>query len=204
MKNKGYSLLEVIIAVFILTVALIAIISLTMSTRIISERSSEELVAINLAREGIEVVRQIRDNNWLAIEQGQSSYSQWNDGLHDGMDYEAIAVLDTAVVGGSWSLDFVPDSLTQTSTTVYTDSSTGLYRQNSTVPAGWTATTFRRLIKVYPICDDGSHEGLTITSGSCLSLSYNQIGIDVISEVQWTNRGKMPSKILEEKLYDWK
>lgn len=63
-KNKGFSIGEVILSVFIMSVGILATFQLfIVSARdIMDERDS--IIASMLAQEGIELVRNIRDNNW--------------------------------------------------------------------------------------------------------------------------------------------
>ena len=65
-KNKrGETLIEVIVAVGVLAIGAITATSLMISTLRGTSVSKNYLVAVNLAREGIEAVRSIRDTNWL-------------------------------------------------------------------------------------------------------------------------------------------
>jgi len=65
LKNRGESLVEVLVAVGILTIVLGT--SFMLLNRGISTNISikNKIIAINIAREGIEGVRNIRDTNWL-------------------------------------------------------------------------------------------------------------------------------------------
>ncbi len=64
-KNKGFTVLEVLIAVLVLTIGGLAAYS--MVQQIISQTfsSSYRLSAAYLAKEGIENIRNTRDTNWL-------------------------------------------------------------------------------------------------------------------------------------------
>ena len=65
-KNKlGFSLLEVIIAIFIITLGLIGILSLVVQSIQVQYINKNNMIASQLAQEGIELVRNIRDNNWI-------------------------------------------------------------------------------------------------------------------------------------------
>jgi prepilin-type N-terminal cleavage/methylation domain-containing protein len=81
-KNTGFTLLEVIVAIFILTVGIggsFVLIQQTISTASIVQ---SRLIAAYLGQEGIEIIRNIRDNNWL--EQRESPpLPVWNDGMSD-------------------------------------------------------------------------------------------------------------------------
>lgn len=64
-NQKGQTLIETIVAVGIMIMGITAILSLTIATLSVSGMSKEKIVAMNLAREGIEITRAIRDTNWL-------------------------------------------------------------------------------------------------------------------------------------------
>jgi len=79
-NNRGFTLLETIVAVGLIVVGLVsALASITTSLFYVSN-IQDHLVAANLMAEGIEVTRNIRDNNWL-------QNKTWNNGLADG-DYQ--------------------------------------------------------------------------------------------------------------------
>lgn len=76
-QNKGFTLLEVVIAVFFVTVSMGGVFTVIQKSFDIISISGSRLVAANLAQEGIEVVRNIRDTNWLEGE-------NWDKGLDAG------------------------------------------------------------------------------------------------------------------------
>ncbi len=77
-REAGQTLIETIVAIFVLTTALVAGVGLAIYAFSISTTSQAEIVAANLAREGTEVVRMMRDSNWLASDakaaQGNPTY----------------------------------------------------------------------------------------------------------------------------------
>ena len=81
MNNKGFTLLEVIAAIFLMTIGVIGILSLVNQTIISSQTTSSRLVASYLAQEGIEIVKNIRDTNSLEIHKGLLPEEQWIYGL---------------------------------------------------------------------------------------------------------------------------
>ena len=81
-KERGFTLVETLVALFILTMGLVPILVVGFSSRHVAETVKNNLVVANLAQEGIEVVRGIRDTNWVA----SASFAM---GLNDG-DYEAV------------------------------------------------------------------------------------------------------------------
>ncbi len=84
-KEKGFTFLEVIIAVFILVVGIVAAYLVSQTPIFYTQNSINRLTAAFLAQEGIEIVRNIRDNNWL-------DNDDWNDELDERLGnnfYEA-------------------------------------------------------------------------------------------------------------------
>ena len=114
-KESGFTLLEVIVAIFILTVGVGGSFVLIQQTLSASLTVQSRLIAAYLVQEGIEIVRNVRDNNWL--EQRESLQDPplpvWNDGLDDCLppncceaDYETDTPLSypplTTVAGCSF------------------------------------------------------------------------------------------------------
>lgn len=62
---KGISMLEVIISIFIIALSAITTATVIVSAFRMDRVNKNKMIAINLAREGIEAVRNIRDSNWL-------------------------------------------------------------------------------------------------------------------------------------------
>ena len=80
-RNKGFTLLEVILAIFVIMVGIAGTLGLIQQGISYTQLSSSRLTANYLAQEGIEIVRNIRDANWLKM-------STWSDGIPSG-DWEA-------------------------------------------------------------------------------------------------------------------
>lgn len=79
MKKNGFTLLEVVFGIFILTLSAFASSNLIQSTIVSTTLNKQKLTAYYMAQEGVEVVRNIRDSNWLRqrIEPGVS----WPGGI---------------------------------------------------------------------------------------------------------------------------
>lgn len=69
-SQKGFTLLEVIVAIFITVVGIIGIYSVIGDLSALAQDANQRLVAAYIAEEGLEIVRNIRDNNIRAKEQG--------------------------------------------------------------------------------------------------------------------------------------
>ena len=95
-KNTGFTLLELIVAIFIITTGLVAAASLmsySISAVIIGK---SQIIATNLTQEGLEVVRSIRDNNWHCIADPDcTDVTSWNEGLGEGdkqVEYNSLSL----------------------------------------------------------------------------------------------------------------
>lgn len=102
-EERGFSLLEVIFAVFILSVGISGAISLIGSTNRLIGQAQNKTIAVNLAQEEIEVVRALRDNNWL----NGLTYDTGLMGASDAcLEYDSMALIDPCSVSAQkiyWS-----------------------------------------------------------------------------------------------------
>lgn len=64
-QRNGFSVLEVMIAVAIITMGMIGVLSLVLQNIQVQYVNKNNLIASQLAQEGLELVRNIRDENWL-------------------------------------------------------------------------------------------------------------------------------------------
>lgn len=93
-KNKGFTLLEIIVAIFVLLVGVLGAYSVTQQIISYTHSAANRLTAAYLAKEGIEIVRNIRDTNWL-----EGSSNPWDEDLTGcggecGADYLTPTNLD--------------------------------------------------------------------------------------------------------------
>lgn len=79
-NNKGFTIVEVLIASFILVVGVIGTYSAFTQIIIATSIASSKLTAAYLAQEGLEIVRNMRDVNWIQGH-GQDFYQGVDDGL---------------------------------------------------------------------------------------------------------------------------
>ncbi len=76
-KKRGFSMLEAVISVFVVAIGLTATMSLVSNGLKHSLDSRDQVIAAQLAQEGIELVRNIRDNNWA---NGYESFGEGGSG----------------------------------------------------------------------------------------------------------------------------
>ncbi|MFH1643260.1 MAG: prepilin-type N-terminal cleavage/methylation domain-containing protein [Patescibacteria group bacterium] len=77
--KKGFTMIEMIIALSVFSIGIIGVFSLISVTASSLDNISNQLIASYLAQEGMEIVRNIRDSNFLKINQGEAI--NWDDGL---------------------------------------------------------------------------------------------------------------------------
>lgn len=191
--HRGQSLVELLIAIFVIVVGLTAATSMIFSNARTQELSAERVIAANLAREGVELAKAVRDSNWIAG--GSTSFAA---GLASGTDYTGVPLMEGGSFGG---FSFTPNDMTHAHTLMRRSthaSSPGLLVQGST--ASGANTIYRRLVTLAPICDDGS----ILSSGSSCPGGNPQIGIRASSLVQWTNRSGTHTSLVEDEFYDWR
>lgn len=136
---KGFSLLEVMTAIFLITAGLLAAVTLLVSGLKDSMDSRNQITAGLLAQEGVELARNIRDNNWA---NGRSSF---ND-LPNNKDDCPIDMNSNSVQPG--------DCNSSADLNLYYNN--GFYVKN---PPGGTGTKFKRKLEF-----STSGNQLTVTS----------------------------------------
>lgn len=81
--SSGIALAESIIAIAIISTAVVGLLSLLATSLRQAEISRSQFIASHLALEGLEVVRAIRDANWI-----RRPPNPWNHGLAPRSDYQ--------------------------------------------------------------------------------------------------------------------
>jgi prepilin-type N-terminal cleavage/methylation domain-containing protein len=97
-RKRGFTLIETLFALVILTTGFFSVFSLLRKSISVTTTSINQLIAVNLAQEGVEIIRNIRDTHYV-------SDNDWNDvlsSLSGGtcVDYEADIESTTLVDAG--------------------------------------------------------------------------------------------------------
>lgn len=221
--QSGFTLLETVVAIGLILFGVLSMMLLSLVTLYAGRNSEDEFLATQFAQEGIEVVRSIRDSNWLAYD--SDSTTLWNAGLYaDGVEgpiYTAVIFAEDLSAGrtlqffvpaetGGGCFDLADEILSYDCEAIWYDDGLKFYNQGATSefnPNIYTATPFSRIIKLYPVCRNiTTNAEQIITSGQCTDLgsTFTQVGIDSVVEIRWSSRFGQRTYILEEKLYNWK
>lgn len=129
-NNEGFSFIELLAVMFIVNVALVALISMSMQAIQTERFNRNVLIAAQLAQEGVELVRNVRDTDWQAGVTPNSVFNPAYDGVY-AMDYTLSPA--TALTGG----------LADDDSRLYLDGN-GYYSHDST----GSSTKFRRAITI--------------------------------------------------------
>jgi len=185
------------VAITVIITAISSSLALIQSSITATGIGGMQVVAANLAREGLEVVRAARDTNWLA---GRS----FQVGLVDPSGNKtARPVLD--VQNGEWTLSFEPTSLTAENARLYITAE-GVYRQADAQPSGTVVSPYARVLTIQHICreDATGDERLVGSEASCIG-SETFAGLSVFSTVRWRGvSGVYQTLTAEERFYDWR
>lgn len=220
--QEGQTLLEVLIAIGVIIVGMVGTITLVITSTKAGATSRNEIIATNLAREGLEIARSIRDNNWLAIEANTPGVT-WDQGTFDpsapggGLaGFTGIPLFDA--VNNRWSLDFRADDFTTTCTDHVCTQVLGiqnrLHQYADALPPGSTPTPFFRLLTLRPICrDENNAEALLEDSSkACVDLANQnglganpkKVGVEIESQVRYLVEQEQATYTLVDRLYNWK
>ena len=201
LNNKGYTLIEILITFSILVVGLIGYLALAVKTLALEPIGKDKLIATELAQEGIEIIRNIRDTNWM------DDTVSFDYGLFNALDYTLVVNYDTSVddLINDASDYFGPQQIDSINTELYYDSLTDNYLHLFVPPtADQKKTKFKRLIKTEPICDCFTCctvDNICQSGDNCGD--DDKIGIQITSLVQWKSKGLNYQVEVIEQIYDW-
>jgi Tfp pilus assembly protein PilV len=170
-KTKGFLMVEVLMAMFIVTAGLMVVLTLLSKTTVNTNQDRDSVIGMLLAQEGAEMVRNIRDNNWAS---GGDAFTA---------NFPASSSSSCKLAKGADS------SLDCTSSNFY------LYLKNNfyTLDNSGTSTKFQR--KIFVSYDTGSNtsaNSATITSmvtwGSFPPINNNPPNVAELSSCSAGNR----------------
>jgi len=225
----GFTMIELLIAIAVFMIGIMAAFSLSLHNLNTTKENANRVIAANLAREGIETVRNIRDSNWLAREANISSniiasnfIFLWRTGLNKNyfkVNYNE-GNLVPFVSSDPISLDLAigrDDAKLYINNGFYTHLDTG------------QPTVFRRAIKLQAIClliqtekpaepkvceylttnNTSLDCALAVTTPECATASTwilpkTKIGFQVTSRVQYTYGSRTNTIEAVEKIYNWR
>jgi type II secretory pathway pseudopilin PulG len=140
-KRKGFTLLEAIVAIFILLISITGPIAIAQNGLRAAFLSKNQIAAFYLAQDAIEYIKNIKDTNGLRSSLGGVAGSDWLEGLEDCTNSNNGCQTDSF---NDQVLDCNPDSpsngclsgntLTREDSKLYYDPNTGFYSSNNASP----------------------------------------------------------------------
>lgn len=154
--KKGFSIGEVVLSTFILAFTMVVILRVIAVSLRDSMDSRDSIIASALAQEGVELVRSLRDNNWIYLGTGATSFTGFPSASSDVLanckiDKTAASPADITCDGSSKTLNYSTSGSTN-----------GFYVRNDS--AG-DATKFQRKISLaYDTGNPNTANKLTVRS----------------------------------------
>lgn len=209
--QKSFTFIEIIIAIGIFAIGILAVISVSAQSFKVVSLQQKKLIATNLAREGIENIRNIRDENWFykglsdcnkdntitECQNGQiyenGGDCDWRCGDESNTSPRPTFILDSHLqdldyLGNgayNYSIDYTTKTCENDGALLKVDSN-GFYQHTS-----GTNSIFKRLVSISRAanCDgDGSET--------------NNNDLQVKVTVCWKDRGQWQEVSIEEHLYN--
>lgn len=136
-NNNGFSIIEASIVLAVVSIGLLGVFSLVTQNITVQRVNRNMLVASMLAQEGIELVRSVRDNNWL------DATALWDEDIagYAGNDF----IIDNTEILGDITITDVNGI---NNAKLYLQAGTNFYTHDS--GGGNTPTPYSRLITVTP------------------------------------------------------
>ena len=197
--RNGQTMIELMIAIAVIAVGLFSAMNMVYSNLALVNRDSDEVVAINLSREGIELAKQARDSDWLA----GNAFDQGLFKTSDPTDYTGTVVWSGAA-GAFPSFNFTANAITDANAKIVL--ANGLYQQTG---ASGSSTAFARLVTFHPICDNGAGTGYIVKNptdspNNCEALGFPKVGIRIESAIRWTRANITKNTVIYSDIYDWR
>jgi prepilin-type N-terminal cleavage/methylation domain-containing protein len=217
-KKKGFSLIEVMVAMSVIVLVVFSATNLLVSIIRSNTSNINTLVAYGLAQEGVEAVRNIRDSDWLlgASFQGvigsRSSYRPWVEELPSAFNKPSYYKIDfnnlgdesqpSGLVGAAnlhsyapWVLESISDNVDPAISDV-----TKLFKKEYTGSGGETRYTYDNPTGSV---ETPYHRYLEITRKQYLSEETVK-KYRVVSVVAWQEFGRDRQVRIDTELTDWK
>lgn len=194
-KNiAGQSLIELIVAVAIIQVGLLSVWSLFLSNFNAEREAEMRIVGANLSREAVELVKNIRDSNWLRADRGEINRDGklwlWDQGLDSGVYSVSY---DDGVLGN------------ESDSRLYVDPQ-GFFTNS---PNGTKLSPYERIVILKSVCCPDNDNNLACDSTEYQIKDFDdscdlRIGIDVVAETSWIHSGAERRSVVENIIYDWR
>lgn len=170
---QGFTLIGVLVAMTILIIAVVALSRLLVGRGRLVTSARHIMIATNLSREGLELVRAVRDTNWY------HHTADWAEKICP-TDPVSELTIDSRMVRFEEPLGSAAQA------PLWTNNSSGEYTHTHTPNDQYKATPFSRTMTV-----------------DCAHRFESSAYIEVASRVTWTLAGRAREVEIKERLYNW-
>jgi prepilin-type N-terminal cleavage/methylation domain-containing protein len=206
-EKTGFTLLETLIALSVVSVGIMAAFTLSLANLNTARDNYERILAANLAREGVELVRNIRDSNWLKMEANEDCDSaapglqlcDWDEDLNVSTSTIAYNATSTREIVDSVEGCF--NNLGAGTCRIFRNAN-NFYDHNST----GDATNMARVIKILALCLNPASDAAISTNGNftCAGAPNYKVGLRVTAHVYWVDGDQTHTTEVVEDMYNWR
>lgn len=190
--------MEMIVVIGILVMGIVAILVLTSYNLTAADYGEKRLIAANLAREALEVVRQQRDSSWLAGDDWDNGFPKTaNDNYYARVNFDP----DT----GDYAIEYSGDNNIVDLGTCGDDCLLYVTASTFNHDNSGEASGFSRNIKFANICS--GHLNDPISPDTCAETysGSTRVGISVQANVRWrAGSGLWKQVVVEDRLFNWR
>lgn len=231
-KEAGFTLIEVLASLAVFTIGIVAIMTLGFSNYNTSRDNLDRIIAANLAREGIELIRNRRDTNWLRMgdnvkitEDGHicdvisdsGVYCAWDFLIGDFGDYLALdykdnyanILLTEPCFQEGHEGELCVEDPEQSSSLGIDDN--GYYAHGAGISTKYSRGIFIERICANKLADNIPEDEYYRSTNfdwqiACAEAGYDPIyvGLKVISRVVWLDGDDTKYVEIIDKLYNWR
>ncbi len=214
--NRGETIVEVLVAVVISTMVLLSVFLLLNRAIDTNINVKNRVIGLNIAREGVEAMRNIRDTNWLKY--AGDRRGKWL--CFDAVGSDTCETTPNSLTDGRYTIDYDDTKdryylkqmslggldLENASETVndqyrlYVDATTGRFTHDAAAGAN-KKTRFYREIALTTYNVSGS--AVDTVAGCTAANHCKEAKVKVLATVQWIENGVVRRSALEHYLYDF-
>ncbi len=202
----GFTLIELLISITVFLIGIMAAFSLSLYNLNTSKDNANRVIAADLAREGIEIVRNIRDSNWLALEADVDSDPStpltielyaWDHGLDLAnflVQYDNNSIMPFTNAPANIEAAIADDE-----SKLYLFGDFYKHGGNSS-----DASLFRRAINLRAVCLNTATKVESVSNNLICSGTDEKIGLQITSRVRYIYGNKTNTIDAVEKIYNWR
>ena len=203
--SAGFTLIELVITIGVFSIGVLAAFSLAIGNSNDNRANKDRIIAANLAREALELTRNIRDSDWLCTDSNDCYFGDSilvsNNFILVDYDVNSNGV---ATVGNYADLEQCMNDCKNANPDdcrMYIDGD-GFYSHDS---VNGSATNFSRVVGLQRICLDPAIplEYIAAVGANCRS-GETQIGVEATVSVAWDRAGKANRLELSDRFYNWR